>query len=150
MLIQKKGFKAVAATYDFSIGLTTYVGTVTASSSWNGAAELKVIPPAPSTSYEYLFHKTGIPRFFLEMKHDSEAAHALRDPQNDMVIGALLTPMAKRANHFFSASIRFQFDAIVHIDRTRGLENLEGAPAENLFPASPVHDEARTVTVKSQ
>lgn len=113
-----------------SIGLTTYLGTVTVSSSWNGVAEVKAIPQGRSTSYEHLFHKTGIPRFFLEMKHDSEVGHALRDPQTELAMGAIVEQNSKRSNHFYRASLPFQFDAIIHLDRTSAFPKTESETPE--------------------
>ncbi len=126
-----------------SIGLTTYVGTVTASSSWNGIGEIKVIPPAPSTSYEYLFHKTSNPRFFLKMNHASEVAVALQYPQTEMGLGLLFGHDTKRSNYFFGASLPFQFDAIIHFDRTQGLRDLEGIIPDALIETTPVESCAR-------
>ncbi len=47
------------------IGFTTFEGTVTAASNWDGPAERKRVRPALKNSYEALFHKVSIPRFLL-------------------------------------------------------------------------------------
>ena len=49
-----------------SIGFTTYDGTVTAASDWDGPAERKNVRPAHPESYEALFHDVDVPNFFLE------------------------------------------------------------------------------------
>jgi hypothetical protein len=38
-------------------------------------------------------------------------------------------PATERASHYFAASAPRQFDALVHIDRTRAVEPLERTPA---------------------
>src|SRR5579872_1527242 len=43
------------------VGFTTYHGTVTAASGWDGPAERKHVRPALPGSYESLFHETGTP-----------------------------------------------------------------------------------------
>ena len=48
-----------------SIGFTTYDGTVTAASDWDGPAERKNVRPAHRESYEALFHEVDVPNFFL-------------------------------------------------------------------------------------
>ena len=48
-----------------SIGFSTYTGTVTAASEWDGPAERKHVRPALPGSYEALFHSTGMSKFLL-------------------------------------------------------------------------------------
>src|SRR5206468_12590386 len=47
------------------VGFTTYTGTVTAASEWDGPTERKTVRPALPESYEAMCHQTGIPKFFL-------------------------------------------------------------------------------------
>ena len=53
------------------IGFSTYRGTVTAASDWDGPMERKAVQPALADSYEALFHEVGIPRFLLTLNDDS-------------------------------------------------------------------------------
>jgi len=45
-------------------------------------------------------------------------------------------PETERRSHYFSARIAAQFDAVIHLDRTRALDELrvQGAPAEADLP----------------
>jgi len=52
------------------IGFSTYTGTVTAANDWDGPAELQQVRPALPDSYEALFHETGLPRFWLNLRED--------------------------------------------------------------------------------
>src|SRR5438128_3350977 len=55
------------------IGFTTYTGTVTAASEWDGPAERKRVRPALEDSYEASFHEADIPNFWLPLRDlDSE------------------------------------------------------------------------------
>lgn len=110
-----------------SIGFTTYHGSVTAASKWDGEAEHKTIRPALNGSYEELFHRTGFPRFYLNLRRSWEAARILREPMLERAIGVLYLPETERLSHYFHASLSDQFDAVIHIDRTRAVEPIEHA-----------------------
>lgn len=107
------------------IGFSTYHGTVTAASDWGGPAERKRIRPALPGSYEELFHQAGTPAFLLVLRDLGEAAGALREPRLQRAIGVIYLPETERASHYFHARLPEQFDAILHIDKTRALEPLE-------------------------
>ena len=57
------------------IGFSTYEGTVTAASDWDGPAERKRVRPGLPGSYEALFHDVGLPRFLVTLTDDSRACH---------------------------------------------------------------------------
>lgn len=110
-----------------SVGFTTYDGTVTAASNWDAPAEHKTVRPALSTSYEAIFHDVGIPRFLLVF--DDSTSRALRGRHLERAIGVIYRPKTERASHYFNAEIPGQFDAVIHIDRTRAVEPLERTAA---------------------
>jgi erythromycin esterase-like protein len=107
-----------------NIGFTTYHGTVTAASDWDGPPERKKVRPALAGSYERLFHETGIPRFMLSLK-DANVAGPLAGPLLQRAIGVLYIPRTERQSHYFYARLADQFDYLIHIDETRALEPLE-------------------------
>lgn len=108
-----------------SIGFTTYTGTVTAASDWNGDAERKGVRPALPESYEALFHATGIPNFALDLRPGTGAARALERHRLERAIGVVYRPETERQSHYFTASLPGQFDAVLHYDNTRAVEPLE-------------------------
>jgi erythromycin esterase-like protein len=126
----------------FSVGFTTYTGTVTASSDWDAPAELKRVRPALTGSYEALFHDVAIPRFLLMLPEESRAAGALSEPRLERAIGVIYRPESERLSHYFHARLPRQFDAVLHFDETRAVEPLERsaewAPAEvpETFPSA--------------
>jgi len=107
------------------VGFTTYDGTVTAAHEWDGAAERMPIVPSVSGSVEAIFHEVGLPRFFLPLRDPGEALGGLREPRLERAIGVIYRPATERASHYFSARIADQFDAVVHLDRTRAVEPLD-------------------------
>ena len=106
------------------IGFTTYHGTVTAASDWGSPAERKNVRPALEGSYEDVFHQTGLPRFWIDLR----GAGQIGVPQQrriERAIGVIYRPETERLSHYFHARLPEQFDAVVHIDETRAVEPLE-------------------------
>lgn len=103
-----------------SIGFSTYSGTVSAASNWDAPVERKNIRPALEHSYEDLFHNANIPNFWLPLKDKSIIPQILLE----RAIGVIYAPLTERASHYFYANMPYQFDAIIHIDKTDALEPL--------------------------
>jgi erythromycin esterase-like protein len=122
LMRQKFGADAVL------VGFTTYTGTVTAASEWDGPAHRKPVRPALKGSYEQLFHDAAIPRFLLNLRVDAELAAALEGPQLERAIGVLYLPETERQSHYFRARLPEQFDYVLHFDHTRAVEPLERTP----------------------
>lgn len=107
------------------VGFSTYTGTVTAASDWDGPAEEKQVYPALPESYEALFHSTGLPRFLLNLRQNSQVITSLQQPRLERGIGVIYRPETERNSHYFYARLPDQFDAVVHIDETRAVEPLQ-------------------------
>jgi erythromycin esterase-like protein/predicted phosphoribosyltransferase len=107
------------------VGFTTYTGTVTAASEWEGPAHRKHVRPALAGSYERLFHDVRVPRFLLPLRADLDLASALGAPRLERAIGVLYVPETERASHYFHARLPEQFDFVLHFDETRAVEPLE-------------------------
>lgn len=107
------------------VGFTTYTGTVTAASEWDGPAQRKQVRPALPGSYERLFHDVGIPRFMLPLRTDPDLAATLAGPRLERAIGVLYLPESERRSHYFHTALSRQFDFVLHIDHTRAVEPLE-------------------------
>lgn len=107
------------------IGFSTYTGTVTATTNWNELPQLKQVRPALPDSYEALFHKTGLPQFWLNLRAEDSAVTGLREQRLERAIGVIYLPETERSSHYFYASLPEQFDAIIHIDDTSGVEPID-------------------------
>lgn len=123
------------------IGFSTYTGTVTGASNWDGPAERNEVRASRSDSFEGVFHKTGFPAFVLPLEHGSQVSYSLSEPMLEQAIGVVYLPESDLSSHYFKTRLSDQFDAILHCDRTRAVEPLEpvaelkvGEPAET-FPS---------------
>ena len=122
------------------IGFTTFDGRVTAASEWGSHPERKHVRPAHPASHEALLHEVDAPSFWVST-HDPASADALRSPRLERAIGVIYRPETELQSHYFDARLADQFDAVIHIDRTRALRPLErnamwdrGEPPET-FPS---------------
>jgi erythromycin esterase-like protein len=107
------------------IGFSTYRGTVTAASDWGGIAERKTVRPALNGSIEELLHETGRSAFLVSPDISPEAAEPLSVVRLGRAIGVIYLPATERQSHYFHVRPADQFDAMIHIDRTRALEPLD-------------------------
>jgi erythromycin esterase-like protein len=107
------------------IGFSTYTGTVTAAGDWGGVAERKAVRPALNGSIEELLHETGNSAFLTSAMLTPEAADPLSAVRLGRAIGVIYRPETERQSHYFHVRPADQFDAMIHIDRTRALEPLE-------------------------
>src|SRR5947199_3506444 len=107
------------------VGFTTHHGSVTAASDWGAAAQRKNVRPALEDSYEELFHQTGLPRFWIDLRNAGDKIGVLYGPRLERAVGVIYRPKTERLSHYFHARLPKQFDAIIHIDETRAVEPLE-------------------------
>jgi len=112
----------------FIVGFSTYEGTVTAAADWDGPAEKKTLRPALAGSHEELLHEVGLPRFVLLPDANRRLPDVLRRERLERAVGVVYRPDTERASHWFHARMADQFDAVVHVDRTRAVEPLERSP----------------------
>ena len=110
------------------VGFTTYDGTVTAASDWDSYVERKTVRPGLPGSYEALFHETGVPNFYLDLRGPGEAVRLLSQSRLERAIGVIYRPETERLSHYFEAVLPRQFDAVFHYDHTRAVEPLERTP----------------------
>ena len=110
----------------YSVGFSTYTGTVTAAHNWGDAAEtMRVVPGLPA-SYEALFHEAGLQRFLVDLRAHRDH-ELLSKPRLQRAIGVIYRPQTERLSHYFRAQLPRQFDALIHIDTTRAVKPLERA-----------------------
>ena len=107
------------------IGFSTYQGSVTAASAWDGEAERKLVLPAIKESYEHMFHQTGIGDFLLLLQDNHKLAPYLYLSRLQRAIGVLYLPQSERMSHYYFSKLPEQFDAIIHIDHSHAVKPLE-------------------------
>jgi erythromycin esterase-like protein len=113
----------------FLLGFTTHTGTVTAASDWDRPAERKNIVPSKPDSFERLFHDTGLDDFLLPVRHSDMVSNLLKERRLERAIGVIYLPESERVSHYFHADLVNQFDAIIHLDRTKAVRPLD--PSEH-------------------
>jgi len=98
--------------------LTTYTGTVTAASDWDGEPERKHVRRPLPGSWEELFNARGLTRALVDTG---------RTPGRrlERAIGVVYRPETERVSHYFHARLSAQFDAVINIDETHALAPLE-------------------------
>ena len=110
----------------FLVGFSTYSGTVTAADDWDAPAQQKRVRPGLPESYEELFHATGIPRFWLDLRAQNQGAKdVLHGPLLQRAIGVIYRPETERWSHYFHTHLDQQFDVMIHLDKTSALTPLE-------------------------
>jgi erythromycin esterase-like protein len=123
----------------FLIGFSTFTGSVTAASNWDGPAERKRVRPGLKGSYEALFHDVGLPRFLLNLRDENAAIEGLRHERLQRAIGVIYRPETERMSHYFHARLPDQFDALIHLDETRAVEPLDRTATWEQGEASQAH-----------
>jgi erythromycin esterase-like protein len=121
----------------FLLGFTTYQGSVTAATRWDGAPETKSLVPALPGSVEALLHAAAPDKVYLSLAPGNSATAALAERRLQRAIGVLYLPKTERQSHYFFSSTARQFDALVHIDSSSALVPLEPV-------APPSGDQAET------
>jgi erythromycin esterase-like protein len=116
----------------YLLGFSTHHGTVTAASDWDGAAELKQVLPSRPDSIEHLLHDIGeapglarLERFMLPIRGREPVRHALPSLLLERAIGVVYRPDTERASHYFNADVAWQFDGLIHVDRSTAVKPLE-------------------------
>jgi erythromycin esterase-like protein len=106
-----------------AVGFTTYAGTVLAAPEWGAEPGTTDLPPAQPDSYEAILHDVDEPMLLL---FTAEAEAALPARRLERSIGPVLRAEDERRT-YFEATIARQYDAVLHIDRTRALTPLPDA-----------------------
>lgn len=111
-------------TKTFSIGFSTYEGHVLAANNWDEIPQAKKISPGLQGSFEELFHECKYKNFILPLKGNYELDHYLKIPRLQRAIGVLYRPQTERDSHYFFTRLPYQFDSIIHLDKTSALQTL--------------------------
>lgn len=109
----------------FALGFTTHDGTVAAASDWDTSVERKAVRPSRENSIERLLHDCGLAIFTLPLAGDALVSKALTGARLERAIGVIYRPDTELASHYFLATLPCQFDAVVHVDRSRAVRPLD-------------------------
>jgi len=122
----------------FSIGFTTYTGTVTAADNWDMDPDFKRVRPSLNESVEFLLHEalTENGQYYLLFRSNNPSIELSKELHSELhkkrlerAIGVIYRPHTERPSHYFNASLSTQFDCVIHVEVTRALRPLELHPA---------------------
>ena len=108
----------------YSIGFSTYEGFVTAASDWDAPAERKKIVRGFAESYEELFHQLRYKNFILHLIGNDQLDYFLKIPRLQRAIGVIYRPETERLSHYFFTHLLYQFDSLIHFDKTTAVRPL--------------------------
>ena len=120
----------------FLLGFSTYQGSVTAAYEWGGPAENKKVNPGLPGSYEELFHHVKYKNFLLDLKNRDKLEHLFKLPRLQRAIGVIYRPESERISHYFFTRLIYQFDALIHMDKTTAVTPLDITPEWALLDPS--------------
>jgi erythromycin esterase-like protein len=106
----------------FTVGFMTNTGTVMAAEAWEGAPRVQELRPSMRGSHGAIFHDVGLPRFLVLLGEVD--ARAVRTPRQQRAVGVVYMPNVEAEAHYFTATLREQFDAVIHIDETKAVTAL--------------------------
>ena len=108
----------------YSIGFSTHDGFVTAATDWDTPALRRAIVPGFSESYEELFHHVSYKNFILNLRGNETLDHYLNTPRLQRAIGVIYRPETERLSHYYFTHLPYQFDSIIHFDKTTAVQPL--------------------------
>jgi erythromycin esterase-like protein len=111
-------------THSYSIGFSTYEGFVTAASDWGEPMQRKKVMPGLPGSYEELFHHIKYENFLLNLMGNQQLEHFLHISRLQRAIGVIYRPDTERFSHYFFTHLPYQFDSLIHFDKTSAVRPL--------------------------
>ncbi|KTC66321.1 erythromycin esterase (plasmid) [Legionella adelaidensis] len=109
----------------YTLGFSTYQGTVTAANNWGEPPQQKRILPGSPGSYELLFHNACHQNFVLHLNQNAKLEKFLNVPHLQRAIGVIYRPETERFSHYFLTHLPLQFDSLIHIDTTNFLKPVD-------------------------
>jgi erythromycin esterase-like protein len=106
------------------VGFTTRLGTVRAAPAWGEPDRVYNLRRPAWESVPAIFGRTRLPRFMLVFAEAGTQLNALDDDAVLRAIGVVYWPKFERSEHYYRGRLTGQFDAVVHVDRTRALPRL--------------------------
>ena len=116
------------------IGFTTHEGSVIAANDWDEHPERMRVRPSLPGSWEELFHEAELPRFYMTSR-DMKRVIGEHAERLQRAIGVVYRPSTERRSHYYHARLADEFDIVIHLDTTRGVEPLDPIESPQTTPA---------------
>ena len=107
----------------FSVGFTTYKGSVVAGASWESGMQTMRIASARRNSVEYVFNKTGNTRFYMLFDDTDRTHDELMQPMGHRAVGVVFNPANER-RQYVNTIVPLRYDAFIFFNTTKGLNSL--------------------------
>lgn len=123
----------------YLVGFGTDHGTVAAASNWDQPMQIMEVRPAHPDSYEHICHETEVPAFLLALREPAriEVREELAPPRLERAIGVIYRPETELESHYFQASLPYQFDEYIWLDRTQAVTPLGARPVSGVPDTYP-------------
>jgi erythromycin esterase-like protein len=109
----------------FLLGFTTHAGTVAAASDWDAPVQPMLLRPSRHASIERVLHESGLGLFLLPLRGDRRLHAVMPGGRLERAVGLIYRPDTELISHYFRVMLTRQFDAIVHVDRSRAVRPLD-------------------------
>lgn len=106
------------------VGLSTHHGWVRAASDWGAPDRVRRLRSALGASWHGRLHRGSAPSALLIFRGKPELAAAFAERRLQRSVGVVYVPGAELKNHYSSAELSRQFDAVIHLDSTTALDSL--------------------------
>jgi erythromycin esterase-like protein len=107
-----------------TVGLTTFVGTLTAAHAWGGPALRQDLLAGATDSWEDRLRTLGAGR----VRIDSDALSDPLPEATERSVGVIYLPRSERDSHCFLSQLACRYDHVLHHDRTHATEPLDAQP----------------------
>jgi len=108
----------------FSVGFSTFRGTVKAGYRWGLPGEVMTVPEGISNSYEYLFNKSGYDEFLLLLDDSIRENTAFNERRGHRAIGVVYDPAMERFGNYVPTILPRRYDALIFIKETEAVSPL--------------------------
>ncbi|HEV8196566.1 MAG TPA: erythromycin esterase family protein [Gemmatimonadales bacterium] len=112
----------------YLVGFGTDHGSVAAAHNWDEPMRVMPVRPSHASSYERLFHDSGLAACLLPLREATGGAarEELLQDRLERAIGVIYRPATELASHYFHASLPRQFDEYIWFDETGPVTPLPG------------------------
>jgi erythromycin esterase-like protein len=123
----------------YLVGFGTDHGSVAAAHNWDEPMQVMQIRPSHPSSYERLFHDSGLLACMLPLGESADGSlrEELMTDRLERAIGVIYRPATERDSHYFHASLPQQFDEFIWFDETGPVTQLPGPVEEGLPDTYP-------------
>jgi len=109
------------------VGFSTFQGSVTASSGWDGPINRIEIPAGKKGSVEAELHdaipQVGSPNYYLMFNNESEFS-PLKEMRGHRAIGVVYHPNSEQRGNYVPTNLAERYDALIYLDETTAINPL--------------------------